>query len=156
MKQPPIQDVRSPHFAMEVAATAVFWGLWAYFIAPLVSLVLWAGGIHIFVEEMITLGGYEALIEKLTTYGLVVLVIAAVVNAWVFWNIRRYGDHNVRTHELAPVTLAESADVAGLRSDELERCQRARRLAITFDADDRLQIQESNAGLPPGKRAKDR
>jgi len=140
VRPPPFREERSPHFFVEIAATAVFWGLWAYFIAPLLSLLLWAGGVHVFVEEMITLGGYEVLLEKLTGYGLVVLAIVVAVNAWVFWNVRRYGGHNTRTHELAAVTLAESADAAGMAEGELQRCQSAKRLLVEFDDGDRMQV----------------
>jgi len=142
MRTPPIREERSPHFFVEIAATAVFWGLWAYFIAPLLSLLLWAGGVHVFVEEMITLGGYEVLLEKLTGYGLVVLAIAVAVSAWVLWNVRRYGGHNTRTHEVAAVTLVESADVAGMAEEELQRCQSAKRLLVEFDDDNRMQVRE--------------
>ena len=136
-----MRDERSPHFIMEVAATAVFWGLWVYFITPLLSLLLWAGGVHVFVEEMITLGGYEALLQRLVGYGLVVLVIAIIVNVWIFWNVRRYGAHNTRTHELAPVTLIESADIAGMAAQDLEKCQNAKRLVVEFDDDHRMAIR---------------
>ena len=142
MRAPPIREERSPHFFVEVAATAVFWGLWAYFIAPLLSLLLWAGGVHVFVEEMITLGGYEALLEKLIGYGMVVLAIAIAVNAWVLWNVRRYGRRNTRVHELAAVTLAESAEAAGMEAGELQRCQNAKRLLVAFDDNDRIQVRD--------------
>jgi len=149
MNQPPIQEERSPHFVMEVAATAVFWGLWAYFIAPLVSLLLWAGGVHVFVEEMITLGGYEVLLAKLTTYGLVILGIVVIVNAWVLWNVRRYGDHNTRTHELAAVTLVESADFGGLPARQLERLQQAKRVVVAFNEENKLRLQGEEEGATP-------
>jgi len=157
VKPPPYLEERSPHFFVEVAATAVFWGLWAYFIAPLLSLLLWAGGVHVFVEEMITLGGYEALLEKLIAYGLVVLAIVVAVNAWVLWNVRRYGGHNTRTHELAAVTLVESADAAGMAEGELQRCQNAKRVLVEFDDGNRMQVREwreprKGSGRVPGER----
>lgn len=124
--------------AAEFAATTIFWGVWLYVIMPLVSLLLWLAGVQVFVEQMITLGGYEAFLEKLTTYGLVVLAIMLATFAWVTWNLRHYGRHNVRTHEIAPVTLAETADAAGLEATAVEQLQRTPRMTLAFDAQNRL------------------
>ena len=124
--------------AAEFAATTIFWGVWLYVIMPLVSLLLWFAGVQVFVEQMITLGGYEAFLEKLTTYGLVVFVIMLSTFAWVTWNLRHYGRHNIRTHQFAPVTLAETADVAGLDTAAAEQLQRMPRMTLAFDAQNRL------------------
>jgi poly-beta-1,6-N-acetyl-D-glucosamine biosynthesis protein PgaD len=128
---------------LEVAATTVFWAVWLYVVTPLVSALLWLAGIHVFVEQMIVLGGYEALIEKLTTYGLVVFVMLVVISTWVTWNVRRYGRHNTRTHQLAAVTLHESASAAGLPAKRLEQLRTQRRLLLDYDDQDRLTVEES-------------
>lgn len=131
-REPPIR------LAAEITATTLFWGLWLYVVMPLVSLLLWLAGIHVFVEQMITLGGYEAFLEKLITYGLVVLAIMLTTFAWVTWNLRRYGRHNVRTHELAAVTLAETAEAAGLDIAAVEELQSMKRFTLAFDDQKRL------------------
>jgi poly-beta-1,6-N-acetyl-D-glucosamine biosynthesis protein PgaD len=135
-EEPPTQ------FAVEVTVTAIFWGLWLYVIAPLVSILLWLAGFQVFVEQMITLGGYEYLLEKLATYGLVVLGIMVTTFAWVVWNIRRYGNRNTRRRPPPLVTLKETAAVAGLQPDAIRRLQRQRRLVIDFDDQDRLVPQQ--------------
>jgi poly-beta-1,6-N-acetyl-D-glucosamine biosynthesis protein PgaD len=133
-----IRDEPPMQWAVEVTLTAIFWGLWLYVIAPLVSILLWLAGVHVLVEQMITLGGYEYLLEKLSTYGLVVLGIMCVTFAWVLWNIRRYGKRNTRRRAPPPVTLKETAAMAGLKPDVLRRMQHERRLVIDFDEQDRL------------------
>jgi poly-beta-1,6-N-acetyl-D-glucosamine biosynthesis protein PgaD len=136
-------DEPRSQLALEVALTAIFWGLWLYVIAPLVSILLWLAGVQVFVEQMITLGGYEHLLGKLTTYGLVILGIVFTTFAWVVWNIRRYGRRNTRRRAPPLVTLKETASAAGMRPDAIRRLQRQRRLVIDFDDQDRLVPQET-------------
>ncbi len=133
-------------FAAEVVATTVFWGLWAYVITPLVSLLLWFAGVQVFVEQMITLGGYQIFFERLMTYGLVVLVIMLTTFAWVTWNLRRYGARNTRTRERPAVTLKETAAVAGLDEGDVRRLQKARRVMVDFDDGDGLILLERRTG----------
>jgi len=128
----------------EVAATALFWGLWAYFITPVLSIVLWYLGYQVFVEEMFELGGFEALREQLHRYGLVIFLIFFITACWVLYNRLRYGGtHNTRTHMLAPVTLAETADVAGLKLAQAEALQDAKRLVVSFDDADHLLLRKT-------------
>jgi poly-beta-1,6-N-acetyl-D-glucosamine biosynthesis protein PgaD len=124
--------------AAEVTATALFWGLWLYVVMPLVSLLLWLAGVQVFVEQMITLGGYEAFLEKLMTYGLVVLAIMLTIFAWVLWNVKHYGKRNTRSHELAAVTLAETAEAAGMEIEAVEKLQYLPRMILAFDDQKRL------------------
>lgn len=130
----------------EAVLTTLFWGLWIYLIMPLVSLLLWFAGYQVFVEQMITLGGYEALLERLTHYGLVVGATMMATLVWVTWNVRRYGHHNIRTHELAAVTTYETAAIAGLEPGELERLHECQRLTVDFDDHDRLMVLECSTG----------
>jgi len=115
---------------------------------PLVNLILWFAGVQVFVEQMITLGGYAVLIDQLMTYGLVVLLIMLVTLAWVIWNSRHYGRHNVRTHELAALTLAETADVAGLEVSVVEQLQYSARITLAFDEHNHLLPLEVDALWP--------
>lgn len=126
-KEPPLQ------FAVEATVTALFWGLWLYVIAPMISVLMWLAGVQIFVEQMITLGGYEYFLDKLTDYGLVVLGIMCTTFGWVLWNLKRYGKRNTRRREPVPVSAQETAAVAGLRPEAVRRLQRQRRLVIDFD-----------------------
>lgn len=139
-------------WTVEVVATALFWGLWAYFITPVLSIVLWYLGYQVFVEEMFELGGFEALQEQLRNYGLVIFAIFLVTGSWVLYNRLRYGGtHNTRTHALAPVTLAETADEAGLGALETKGLMRARRLVVSFDDSDRLLVRRSSARMTATK-----
>ena len=141
LEEPPLR------LAAEMAATTVFWGLWFYVIAPLLSLVLWFAGYQVFVEQMITLGGYETFLQKLTAYGLVVLAIMLATFAWVAWNQRRYGAHrNTRTRAQPAVTLSETAAAAGLDLRAVHTLRRQRRLVIGFDERNRLLVLPRNKG----------
>lgn len=136
------QTSRVMRLAREAALTTLFWGLWIYLIMPLVSLLLWFAGYQVFVEQMITLGGYEVLLERIAHYGLVVLATMVATLIWVVWNVQRYGHHNIRTHEIAAVTVHETAAVAGLGAQEVERLQECPRLVVDFDEQDRLVVHE--------------
>lgn len=135
-----LPDESFSRLAAEVAATTLFWGLWLYVITPLVSLLLWFMGVQIFVEQMITLGGYESFLDKLLQYGVVVLGIIAVTFSWVSWNLRHYGAHDHRTHQPSDVTLEETAAMAGLKPEALQKLQQQRRVIINFDRRDRVHI----------------
>lgn len=151
------EDSSQLQWTVEVVATTVFWGLWAYFITPVLSIVLWYLGYEVFVEEMFELGGFEALRQKLRDYGLVILTMAVVTVAWVFYNRLRYGgSHNTRTHMLAPVSRAQTAQVAGLRAERISSLQAAKRVVASFDDSDRLRPRVARGGPTSTKRRKRR
>lgn len=135
-------------FLAEVGVTTFFWGLWGYLAAPLLSLVLWYFGYRLFYEEMVGRAGYQAFIEQLENYGLAVLAMLLVTLAWVFWNRKRYGGiYNVRTHAIAPVSLMESAEVAGIAAGDLEHVRERRRMLLDFCERDRIILRDP-ASLP--------
>lgn len=134
----------SPRLWLEVTITALFWGIWIYVVTPLVSLFLWFAGYQVFVEQMVTLGGYETFLKKLNTYGTVILCIITATIIWVNWNLRRYGHHNIRTHMIADVTLAESAAVAGVDETTLQQLQSARCIVLAFNEQDQVEPLEVN------------
>jgi biofilm PGA synthesis protein PgaD len=129
--------------ATEFTITTLFWFAWLYLIMPFVSLLLWALGVRLFVDEMIVRGGYEALIAELGHYSLVVLVMLVATLVWVYWNVRRYGGHEKRTQQPAPVSLTEIAAASGLLPSAIQDIRADRRLWITFDDDDRPVVQAS-------------
>ncbi len=137
--QPPTQS--GMQRAAEFTITTLFWLAWLYLIMPLVSLLLWIVGIQLFMEEMIVRGGYQALIGELVHYGLVILTMLAVTLIWVYWNLRRYGEHEKRTQQPAPVSLEEIAATSGLTPDVILGIWTNRRLRITFDDNDHPMIQ---------------
>lgn len=138
--QPPTQS--GTQRAAEFAITTLFWLAWLYLIMPLVSLLLWIVGIQLFMEEMIVRGGYQALIGELVHYSLVILAMLVVTLIWVYWNLRRYGEHEQRTMQPAPVSLEEIAATSGLKPDVIQGIWTKRRLRITFDDNDHPLIQK--------------
>lgn len=87
--------------------TLLFWGVWLYLVLPLVSLLLWFFGVRLFIQE-ITKGAYEGLRASLADYSLVLLVLVALLAAWIGWNVSRYGgSKDRRTVRLADVTDRE-------------------------------------------------
>jgi biofilm PGA synthesis protein PgaD len=138
-QQPPVQS--GMQRAAEFTVTTLFWLAWLYLVMPLVSLLLWIVGIQLFMEEMIVRGGYQALIGELVHYGLVILAMLAVTLIWVYWNLRRYGKHEKRTQQPAPVSLEEIAATSGLTPAVILGVRDKRRLQITFDDNDHPLIQ---------------
>jgi biofilm PGA synthesis protein PgaD len=122
--------------AAEFTLTTLFWLAWIYLIMPLVSLLLWGLGVRLFVNEMFVRGGYEALIGELGNYSLVVLAMLVVTLIWVYWNLRRYGRHEMRTQQPAPVSLAEITKTTGLSSAAIKAIRTKKRMRIDYDGDD--------------------
>lgn len=138
------QPVSTRRLLIEAAATTFFWGVWIYLVTPLVTLALWYAGIRVFQSEMVEQSGYQAFIEQSEQYGMVVVAMLVITLAWVFWNVRRYGGiYNTRTRSLAPVSLMESADMAGLAPEEVEQIQDCRRLVLDFTAHNHVIVRES-------------
>lgn len=117
----------------ELVITVVFWGLWAYLVTPLLSLLLWYIGISLFVDRMITLGGYEAFAGQLVNYGSVVFVMWLTLTLWVVWNLKRYGRRNRRTVPPLPVTRAEMAEAMKLTPETLRRLNTSRVSYLHFN-----------------------
>lgn len=119
--------------AFELLVTLVFWGLWAYLVSPLLSLLLWLAGIYLFVDRMITLGGYEAFAQQLTRYSIAVLVMWILLTAWVLWNQARYGRHNRRSIVPRHVTAAQMAEAMGLPAPTVDELRRSRMVFLHYD-----------------------
>jgi biofilm PGA synthesis N-glycosyltransferase PgaC len=131
---------------MEMLMTFVFWGLWVYLIAPLLSLLLWYIGIYLFVDRMITLGGYEAFAEQLANYSLVIFVMWLFLTLWVIWNLRRYGQHNRRTVLPPHVTKTQMAEAMHLTPESLQRLNASRVTHMHFDAQELPVIERTVPG----------
>ena len=139
---------------VELVVTALFWGIWIYFILPLVSLMMWLAGIFIFVDHMIVRGGYQSFLDQLLEYGLVILGMMAITLVWINWNIRRYGSSNKRSRPPQPVTHQETADFAGVSPETIKALHRRRHTVVYFDDHDRLVV--ANASTTPRlKRSRD-
>jgi biofilm PGA synthesis N-glycosyltransferase PgaC len=121
--------------AAEIMLTVIFWGLWAYLVTPLLSLLLWSGGIYLAYDRMADLGGYERFATQLGYYGAAVAAMAAALALWVAWNLRRYGppQRNRRTRQPSAVSEHDLAEATRLPLDEVRRLHAVRSIQLHFD-----------------------
>lgn len=130
---------------VELLVTFLFWGLWAYLVSPLLSLVLWYAGIYLFVDRMIRLGGYQILAEQLVRYSVALVAMWALLTAWVLWNQWRYGRNDRRTLAPAQVSPAQLAEAMGLGAETVAALQRSRRAFIGYDERQRPLLERLEA-----------
>ena len=123
----------SPRGATELAMTMVFWGLWLYFIMPLVSLILWAGGVYFFTDRMITMGGYQSFSDQLVNYTIAILAMALALTLWVIWNQRRYGRHDKRNMIPKHVSETQVGEATGLGQKDMDGLRSARAIFMHYD-----------------------
>ncbi len=143
--------------AIELVLTMVFWGLWAYLVAPMLSLLLWFAGIYLFTDRMITLGGYEAFARQLGTYTAAVIGMCAVLLGWVLWNQRRYGgQRNRRTVHPPHLSESEVSRAMVLTMDCVGALRRSQTVALHFDEAGHPVIDQLSAdpGAPCTRRKK--
>jgi len=114
--------------------TLLWWGLWARFILPLVTLVLWMTGWRRFSLELLGRDGLEALLSHLPLYATVVAVMCSTLIVWALINWWRFSDQERRKFS-GSVAPEESARFYGLDPLQLVRWQSERRLVVQHDAD---------------------
>lgn len=130
----------------ELLITVIFWGLWAYLVTPLLSLVLWYIGFTLFVDRMITLGGYENFAVQMFNYGAAVFVMWLLLTLWVMWNLHRYGQNNRRTVPPSHVTKAQIAEAMHLPLEVIRRLNASRVTHLHFDSKERPVIEKTVPG----------
>lgn len=113
--------------------TILFWGLWLYLIAPLVSLFFWFGGIYLFLDRMVALGGYQELVDKAYQYSIAILTMWAVLGLWVVWNQKRYGRKNRRHLRPTHVSRINLKTSTGLDFPLLDQLRHSKEIFIHFD-----------------------
>jgi|GEM_PF-9733 len=126
-------ELGTPRGATELAMTMVFWGLWLYFIMPLISLMLWVGGVYLFTERMITMGGYQAFGDQLINYTVAILAMGLMLGLWVLWNQRRYGRHDKRNVIPKHVSETQVGEAAGLGQKDVDELRNARAIYMHYD-----------------------
>lgn len=119
----------------ELAVTVVFWGLWAYLVMPLVSLLLWFAGIYLFVDRMISMGGYQAFADQLIHYATVVFVMWLLLTAWILWNQMRYGRNERRRVRPPHVSEAKMAKAMGLEPEMVSSLRGQKEVALRFESE---------------------
>jgi len=117
----------------ELILTVVFWGLWAYLMAPLLSLLLWFAGIFLFYDRMIAMGGYEVLGRDLISYSLLVVLMMVSLAAWIYWNQWRYGRYNRRNVIPKHINSVQTGVYTGLNQESIEMLKGSREITMHFD-----------------------
>ncbi|BAU48530.1 N-glycosyltransferase [Sulfurifustis variabilis] len=128
----------------ELLVTVVFWGLWVYFVTPLVSLLLWLAGIYLFVDRMISMGGYRAFADQLVHYAAAVFVMWFLLTAWVLWNQTRYGRNERRTVRPPHVSEAKMAKAMGLEPETVVSLRVKKKIALHFESEARPCIEHAS------------
>ena len=91
---------------------------------------------------MLSPGGLETL-EHVTHYGTVILVMWAMMAAWIVWNQKRYGKHN-RRHKKAPVVSTQQVcDYTKLSSSEVDHLRTHKEVYLHYDEEDHPVIDEN-------------
>ena len=121
--------------------TVLFWGLWLYLIAPLISLFFWLGGVYLFLDRMVALGGYQELVDKAYNYSLVILVMWTLLGVWVIWNQKRYGKKDRRHMKPNHVSRINLKTSTGLDFPLLDQLRHSKEIYIHFDEDKRPVIE---------------
>lgn len=138
----------------ELILTVVFWGFWAYLIAPLLSLILWFAGIFLFYDRMIAMGGYEIFKRDITNYSLVVVVMMVCLAAWIYWNQWRYGRYNRRNEIPKHINSVQTGVYTGLNQESIEMMKGSRKITMHFD-DQSQPVIENAEGLELKETRKD-
>lgn len=125
----------------EVTVTVIFWGVWLYLIAPLISLALWGAGIYLFVDRMISLGGYRVFADRLGEYAVAVLLMWALLTLWVVWNLTRYGQRERRNVRPAHVSEKRMAEAMSLSIEMVRRLRAEQTVALHFEDENRPVIE---------------
>ena len=118
--------------------TLIFWGLFAYFIRPLVTLVVWIIGYWRFYDVMIESHGIDHLARLLLIYGVILLCIALLLIGWSMYNLLRYGHNEKRTSHPTPATPEMLAEYFMVDPEDVRTWQETRRLVLNFDSAGRI------------------
>jgi biofilm PGA synthesis N-glycosyltransferase PgaC len=113
----------------------VSWGLWAYLITPLISLMIWGIGAYLVKDRLLTEGSYETF-SKVFGYGGVILTMWCLLAVWIAWNQLRYGRHNRRHRSLPHISPEDMSKVMGLQVKDVQRLRNSKEAYLHFDEAD--------------------
>ncbi len=125
---------------LEAALMFASWGLWAYFITPLLSLVLWYAGVALFADRMITPTSLETVIASYG-YGVAIMTMWLCLALWITWNQKRYGRHNRRSGGPGAITAEQSSAFFGLTLDQIKYMRNEKHIALHLDEHDHPVIE---------------
>ncbi|NLD37584.1 MAG: poly-beta-1,6-N-acetyl-D-glucosamine biosynthesis protein PgaD [Desulfatiglans sp.] len=129
--------------------TIAFWGLFAYFIRPVLTLGAWVVGLWRFQDVMIEAHGIEHLGRLLLLYGVIILCMALVLIAWSFYNLFRYGHNEKRINQPQPVTVEMLGDFFKVAPEKIKAWQEMKNITLGFNPDGSLLAEEHNTTKKP-------
>jgi poly-beta-1,6-N-acetyl-D-glucosamine biosynthesis protein PgaD len=118
--------------------TVLFWILFFFFMRPLIGMVGWFFGLQLFTEIMLVKGGYHALLALLGWYLAIIILMGIVLKCWSLYNLLRYGRHEKRHRQPAPITVGEVAQHFQVDVGHLKTWQTTRRVNLEHDESGRL------------------
>ena len=118
--------------------TLLFWGLFGYFIRPLVTMAAWVLGYWRFHDVMIEGHGINALFRLLLIYVAIIAGMSLTLIAWSIYNLLRYGHHEKRVTPPQPATPEMLAEYFMVKRDDVLTWQSTRRLVLDFDPSGRI------------------
>lgn len=122
--------------------TIVFWGLFAYFIRPILTLGAWVVGLWRFQDVMIEAHGIEHLGRLLLLYGIIIFCMALVLITWSFYNLLRYGHNEKRLNQPPPVTEEMLREFFKVDPEKIKSWQQMKNLTLGFNPDGSLIAEE--------------
>lgn len=129
-----------PEKMLEAVLMFVSWGLWAYLITPLLSLVLWYAGVALFADRMMTPTSLEAVVNAYG-YGVAIVTMWLCLALWITWNQTRYGRRNRRSGGPSAITAEQSGAFFGLSIAEVNHMRNERQVALHLDQHDHPVIE---------------
>jgi poly-beta-1,6-N-acetyl-D-glucosamine biosynthesis protein PgaD len=128
--------------------TVLFWGLFGYFIRPLLTMAAWSIGYWRFHDVMIEGHGFNHLLRLLAIYGIIIASISLSLIGWSIYNLIRYGYHEKRKTSPPPVTPEMLAEYFEIDPEDVRIWQDTDRLVLDFDSSGRIvEPAQSSPGL---------
>ena len=118
--------------------TLLFWGLFGYFIRPLITLLAWIVGYWRFHDVMIENHGINHLARLLLIYFAIIGGMSLSLITWSMYNLLRYGHNEKRVTPPPPTTPEMLAEYFMVDPDDVHTWQSTRRLVLDFDPSGRI------------------
>jgi biofilm PGA synthesis N-glycosyltransferase PgaC len=126
----------------EVIIMFISWSLWVYLVMPILSLLVWVAGGYLFKQEMLSPGSLETF-AKVMSYGTAILVMWALLAAWIMWNQNHYGRNNRRNGNAPVVTTQQICEKTHLTENQVDYLRANKEVYLHYDDDDHPVIDEN-------------
>jgi biofilm PGA synthesis protein PgaD len=132
-------DLKSmPLLFGEGLLTVLFWGVWFYLWLPIISMLAWWFGFKLFYRHMVELGGFIGLVQFLNVFFFGVFFLCGALALWSFYNLKRYGSYNRRTHVLK-TDMNKMAEFFNISIQKLQKTQFSKYVSFSFDSTDLIE-----------------